>query len=211
MATRFYIDGYNLYYGLLKDRSNVKSGAKWLDLHRLACRLMPKEEVDRVYFFTARVSSPASDPGLDTRQDTYLRALATNPKVTVVEGKFVTRPRRLFLADGTPNRVEVLVNEEKGSDVNLATHLVADGFRGSYDKAVVVSNDSDLVTPIRLVKEELGRFVRVLSPHRSDKASKDLVSASSHHGHLHLDLLLECQLPNEVEGPTGTIRRPASW
>ena len=41
--------------------------------------------------------------------------------------------------------------EEKGSDVNLATYLVADGFRDLYDTAVVVSNDSDLAEPLKLV------------------------------------------------------------
>ena len=48
--------------------------------------------------------------------------------------------------------------EEKGSDVNLASHLLFDAFRGAFDAAAVLSNDSDLVEPIRIVTKELSRF-----------------------------------------------------
>ena len=33
--------------------------------------------------------------------------------------------------------------EEKGSDVNLVTRLLVDGFNGEYEHAVVMSNDGD--------------------------------------------------------------------
>lgn len=46
---------------------------------------------------------------------------------------------------------EVLVyhTEEKGSDVNLATRLILDGLDGLWEEAIVISNDSDLESPIR--------------------------------------------------------------
>ena len=56
--------------------------------------------------------------------------------------------------------------EEKGSDVNLVTLLLKEGCRELYDVAVVISNDSDLVLPIEVVKAELGAPVGVLKPHR---------------------------------------------
>ena len=40
--------------------------------------------------------------------------------------------------------------EEKGSDVNLASHLLLDGFQQTRDTVVVFSNDSDLRVPIRI-------------------------------------------------------------
>lgn len=54
--------------------------------------------------------------------------------------------------------------EEKGSDVNLASLLLADGFRGKYEAAVVLSNDSDLMLPIHIVTRELGLPVGLLNP-----------------------------------------------
>jgi len=40
--------------------------------------------------------------------------------------------------------------EEKGSDVNVATHLLIDVLEKNIDAAVVVSNDSDLKKPIEV-------------------------------------------------------------
>lgn len=60
----------------------------------------------------------------------------------------------------------VIKTEEKGSDVNLATHLLIDGFDDAYELAVVVSNDSDLLEPIKVVTQRLGKPVGILNPHR---------------------------------------------
>jgi hypothetical protein len=49
--------------------------------------------------------------------------------------------------------VSVARREEKGSDVNVASHLLLDVLRGTVDAAVVISNDSDLSFPIREVRK----------------------------------------------------------
>ena len=71
--------------------------------------------------------------------------------------------------------------EEKGSDVNLASHLLVDGFRDRYDLAVVISNDSDLTEPVRFVREDLNKPVGVLNPHpnRSWELSPSTMPAGS--------------------------------
>ena len=46
--------------------------------------------------------------------------------------------------------VEVIRTEEKGSDVNLAVHLLNDSWIDKFDCAVVVSNDSDLAESMPL-------------------------------------------------------------
>jgi len=51
--------------------------------------------------------------------------------------------------------VSFLYREEKGSDVNVATHLLLDVLRSAVDAAVVVSNDSDLELPLRCVREQV--------------------------------------------------------
>jgi uncharacterized LabA/DUF88 family protein len=65
---------------------------------------------------------------------------------------------------GQPKTVEVIKTAEKGSDVNLAVHLLHDAYQKSYECAVVVSGDSDLVTAVQIVKNELGKPVGVLNP-----------------------------------------------
>jgi hypothetical protein len=64
MTTRFYIDGLNLYYGALKGTSD-----KWLYLEAFADRLTPRDQIDSVKYFTARVSTatPAIERGSGSR------------------------------------------------------------------------------------------------------------------------------------------------
>ena len=48
MPTNFYVDGPNLYYAALKDKT-----IRWLDLVTWCERLFPEEDVKRVRYFTA--------------------------------------------------------------------------------------------------------------------------------------------------------------
>jgi hypothetical protein len=73
---------------------------------------------------------------------------------------------------GGQRTVKVYKTEEKGSDVNLATHLMLDAFQRDCDLAVVVSNDSDLEEPIRVVMQVLGIPVGLLNPHPSTVAAE---------------------------------------
>ena len=73
-----YIDGFNLYYGMLKD-----TPYKWLDLDRFFCLLRQDDDIQRIYYFTTRISGPRAE-----NQERYLRALATLPRVRIILGKF---------------------------------------------------------------------------------------------------------------------------
>ena len=56
------------------------------------------------------------------------------------------------MSDPPPEFTQVYKTEEKGSDVNLALHVLNDAWLDQYDCAVIVSNDSDLAESLRLVK-----------------------------------------------------------
>ena len=79
---------------------------------------------------------------------------------------------------GGPRTVEVIKTEEKGSDVNLATHLLADAFRHDCEAAVVITNDSDLAEPIRVVRHELGLPVGVVNPGDPRRRSRALLDVT---------------------------------
>ena len=145
IRTNIYIDGFNLYYRALRG-----TDYRWLDIGKLAHLLLPSSQINRIRYFTARVTSRPSDPTQAQRQQTYLRALRTVPDLTIHYGHFLSNKKRRPLArppQTGPQVVEVLDTEEKGSDVNLASHLLMDGFEEDYELAVVISNDSDLATP----------------------------------------------------------------
>lgn len=148
MRTFVYVDGFNLFYGALKG-----TPWKWLDLPSLfATVLQPHHDIERVKYFTARVSATSADPSKPQRQDVYLRALQHHrPEVECIFGHFMSHQVRARLVRPVANQhaVDVIRTEEKGSDVNLAVHLLNDGWLDSYDCAVVVSNDSDIAEAIR--------------------------------------------------------------
>ncbi len=103
---------------------------------------------------------------------------------------------------------EVHTMEEKGSDVNLAVHLLNDAWKDLFDVAVVVSNDTDLVTSIRMVTRERGKVVYVVCPGHWPVAPK-LQNVASHVRHIRPSMLRAAQFPNRV--PDTNIVKPARW
>ena len=83
--------------------------------------------------------------------------------------------------------------EEKGSDVNLASHLLLDAFQNNFDVAAVLSNDSDLVEPIRIVTQVLGKPVGLLSP--VSNPTPQLRSVASFLRHISVSDLGSSQFP----------------
>lgn len=212
-----YIDGFNLYYRALKDRrASDGSTYKWLDLGKLASAMMPqpKYAIGQIRYFTALVNSLPDDPDAPVRQQAYLRALKTLPHVTVHLGYFMAKQTRARLvtplADGTKT-VKIHKTEEKGSDVNLATHLLLDGFRGMYDIAAVITNDSDLVEPVRVVRDELKKPVIILNPNGDGSHSRELRAVASGYKPIREGVLRSSQFPNPLVDAIGTFQKPASW
>ena len=82
MVTNVYIDGFNLYYGSLKG-----TPYKWLDLAALSSVLLPRDNINRIRYFTAQVSARPHDPQQPARQQTYLRALQTIPGLSIDLGQ----------------------------------------------------------------------------------------------------------------------------
>lgn len=207
VKTNVYVDGPNVYYGCLNG-----TRYKWLDLASLCRYLLPKDSIQRIRYFTAIVHAFPHDPDAPTRQAAYLRALATIPNLTIHYGHFLSTRRTMVLASSKsnpPEKVEVIKTEEKGSDVNLATHLLLDGFRRDYECAVVVSNDSDLLEPIRVVRCELGLPVGLINPHRHPSAA--LVPQATFIKQVRPGLLAKCRFPDTLTDASGVFHRPLAW
>jgi uncharacterized LabA/DUF88 family protein len=98
--------------------------------------------------------------------------------------------------------------EEKGSDVNIAAHLLNDAWKGAFEVAAIISNDTDLVTPIQMVSVERAKPVFVVCPGRWQMAP-DLERVASYKRHIRLSMLAQCQFPDPMPGTT--IQKPAGW
>lgn len=207
LGTIVYVDAFNLYYGALKD-----TRCKWLDLDALSRRLLPRDRIVGIRYFTANVSARPGDPDQPQRQQTYLRALATIPHLSIHLGHYLTHTTRMPLANPVgrgPMTVEVIKTEEKGSDVNLATRLMLDACHDACDTAVVISNDSDLRDPVALAQSEFGLTVGVINPHRSDRRSRAL--QPTFFKQLRSSTLNACQFPPEMTDAAGRFKKPTRW
>lgn len=225
MRTNVYVDGFNLYYGCLKGTPH-----KWLNLEALFDQALPKNQIEAIHYFTARVEARPNDPDVAVRQATYLRALDTLPRVHVHFGTFLASPVRAPVLecgpDGKPIRQggklvvkrkpngAVLMEwvhktEEKGSDVNLAARLLRDALKGTVPAAVVVSNDSDLLAPIRMAQADGGIVVGLIPPR--PQGSAELKRLVNFKRDIRPHLLASSQFPNVIHDAVGAITKPTGW
>jgi uncharacterized LabA/DUF88 family protein len=206
--TFIYVDGFNLYYGAVKD-----TPLKWLNIRRLCELLLPGHSIARIKYFTARVSGRKDDPQKPTRQQIYLRALRTIPGLEIIYGSFLSHDVMMPLGEpppGGPRFAKVTRTEEKGSDVNIATHLVHDAYQRSFEVAVLVTNDSDLLEPIRIVRQELGLAVGILNPHRHTP-SQVLTKHASFIKQIREGPLRASQFPSTLRDSKGEFHKPRGW
>ncbi len=101
--------------------------------------------------------------------------------------------------------------EEKGSDVNLAVHLVNDAWKDLYDVALVISNDSDLIEALSITKNDCGKGVILANP---QVRSRWRVAAGFRKLNLQLRRIREShlassQLPDPIPGTN--IYKPPGW
>jgi uncharacterized LabA/DUF88 family protein len=200
-----YVDGFNLYYAALKG-----TPYRWLDLRKLCRFLLPNDRIHRIRYFTAIPVYRWRDVPKGDRLQAYVRALETLPRLTVHYGSCRADTEWLPVSGSrTGQREHVIRRDEKGSDVNLASMLLADGFRGDYEVAVVISTDSDLALPMRIVRRQLQLPVGLLKP--GDLFANELVRAATFYKPIREGVLAASQFPPQLTDEHGTITKPSAW
>ena len=196
-----------MYYGALR-----KTPYKWVNVRALCQLLLPRNPIAEIKYFTALVTARPGDSGQTVRQQLYFRALRTVPGLSIHLGHFLSHEVMMPLASvpGRPQQyARVIKTEEKGSDVNLATHLLHDAHRGKFEVAVIVSNDSDLLEPIKIVREELGLKVGILNPHK--RPSRALLPHIDFIKAIRTGVLGASQFSATMSDSHGTFHQPAGW
>ena len=201
-----YVDGFNFYYGAVRN-----TPYKWLDIEKCFLRLRPFDDIQRILYFTALV-----DGAKGTRQQSYLRALATKPLVQVILGKFKLKQVRCGVTTCTyPGSRIFDMPEEKRTDVNIALQLLDDANHNRADQFIIVSGDSDLVPALEMVKAQWPMkrlIVYVPSRHPLRGAAVELRNAADKHRTFPLQLLKVCQFPAQLsDGRGGVIHKPVEW
>jgi hypothetical protein len=151
-----YVDGFNLYHALLRFRDEK---VKWLDLRALSQRVIrPKtEHIAAINYFSAYADWL---PGPKTRHEEYVKAL-TALGVNCVLGHFKRKDRRCHKCGA-----KWVAHEEKETDVSIGIAMLNDAYKGIYEKAYLVTRDSDLLPAIKMICAEFPakRIVAVAPP-----------------------------------------------
>ncbi len=149
-----YIDGFNLYHAIHDLRA---PHLKWLDLWSVTSSLLKDdEELNSVYYFSAYANWM---PEAASRHRQYVKALK-HAGVTCVMGHFKESRHSCRQC-----RAKWTKHEEKETDVNIAVQLVADSFQDNFDKAILITADSDLAPAIKIVNAHIPeKNVFVVSP-----------------------------------------------
>lgn len=217
MKTIIYVDGFNLYYRALKGTKH-----KWLNLSTLCKKALPNNcDITQINYYTARISSRVN-PNSPKEQHAYIKALQTLSCLQIHLGRFQVTDKFMFLVqpvefkpecninlNPTPELVKVVKTEEKGSDVNLGVHLVRDAFTQAFEHAAIMTNDTDLVEPIRIVTQEANLPITLLTP--VNKPATDLKKVSTYIRHIK-PYLAASQFLNTIIGQNGEpIHKPDAW
>ncbi len=199
-----FIDGFNLYHVLHECHP---AHCKWTNYRVLAEHfLLPGDTLKDVFYFTAHAHW---DAGKVARHTAFIKA-QEHFGVRAILGKFKEKYPRCTLC-----KRKYTSHEEKESDVNLAIHLVSLAYERQYDKAFIVSGDSDFVSAIRLVQAKFPNIrVGVLVPFNSRKPhiATHLRRAAHFHHNIERKHLLSSRLPNVIALESGdTVRCPLEY
>ncbi|MCD6599024.1 MAG: NYN domain-containing protein [Dehalococcoidia bacterium] len=196
-----YVDGFNLYFGL---KSKGWGRYYWLNIQLLVQNLLkPNQKLLATKYFTARIANP---PDKQRRQSTYIEALETLSDFQIFYGKYQLNPRQCShcgFQDKVPN--------EKMTDVNIAVEILKDAYQDNFDVALLISADSDLVPPIKTVRELFpNKRVVIASP--PARYSVDLVNSSNKSFVISRRKIAKSLLPEEITKEDDYILRcPPSW
>lgn len=208
------IDGFNVYHALAQ---RSRHGGypyrtyKWINYWWLAECFVPKTDtVQKVLWFTA--DSPIDGRKGVLKRSRHLRLRRANEDhgVEIVDGYFrpVTRSCRFLVPKGS---VQYQTYEEKRTDVAIAVSLVALAYQKAYDKALLISADSDMIPAVQEAKRvhPTGTIINVVPIERRARALRNYVDQQMRMKTKHL---ANSRMPNRYTHSSGhVIRCPKAW
>lgn len=196
-----YVDGFNLYFGI---RDKRWRRYYWLDIQRLAKHLLKSHQtLECTKYFTSRVMD---NPEKQKRQNSFLEALETLTDFEMFFGKYIVNRMRCSKC----NFISFIPNE-KMTDVNIATEMLADAFQDRFDTALLIGADSDLKGPLVAIRN-LFPAKRIIVAFPPERRSWDLRNIA--HGYISIGEheLRNSQFPDELIKPDGyVLKRPEEW
>jgi NYN domain len=218
LRTIVFVDGYNLYYGMLR-----RSPYKWLNLFALFRdgALDARSELLQVRYYTAPVlGKMCDDPASPARQRTYLQALRRmHPdNIQIIEGQMVaSKPfQRLVQPIAEAPHLEMVQTyafNEKKTDVNMAADMMAAAWTNACEQIVLCSNDSDMQAALSTIRTHCPQITLGLVAPIPGDDHRRIAQDLEQHAHWSKTLkrfhLGRAQLPDKIPGTA--IHKPAAW
>jgi len=198
-----FVDGFNLYHSI---DDLGRPHLKWLNLWRIAERFVsPKsEKLTAVYYFSAFADWM---PKQRARHEAYVRALEAIG-VRVEMSQFKKKDRECPRCGH-----KWLSHEEKETDVNIGVTMLYETLRNSFDKALLITRDSDLNPAVRILKKGFPnkKVFLVAPPHRGH--STELLKVVDGKYKITIPHLEGSLFGGTVQDPTGRIvaERPSAY
>ncbi len=190
-----FVDGFNLYHAI---NDLKKPYLKWVNLWKLSSVFIrPKsQQLLSVYYFSAYADWR---PDAKVRHLSYVKALIAEG-VTPIMGKFKNKDRECLKCHSKWQS-----HEEKETDVNIALALVNLAYQNKYDRALLITNDSDQAPAIRMVRNLFPNknITTIVPPHY--RHSNELIQASSDKAKITIDHLERCLMPEVVLDAGGNL------
>lgn len=223
MRTACFVDGYNLFYGLL-----AGTQYKWLDLPALLAHIVrvehPDSAIDAVSFFTSGVKPSLATRGIASKeaQDAYIRALIARG-VSVFYGRHQLESGKAprFIDKETPasraDQVEIWKLEEKETDVHIAISMYRLAARQAalplserIEQLVLVSADTDMTPALRALREDFPDLrLGVILPHR-EGIQRTVPGSLKEYAHWMRHVVKETELAkHQFPGRVPTRKKPA--
>ena len=208
----FYIDGFNVYHALISDCFPHKNKPhtpdyrlrkyRWLNYRKLAQNTIgAKDTITEIYYFTAYAKWRLHSL---LRHKEYIKALRSE-KIKIVRGSFMKKN-----IDCHNCGKDFITHEEKGTDVNIALQVLQDAIDDLYDRAIIISSDSDLLPAIEAVhRHSPEKEVGVIFP--IGRRSYHLEQGVDFRFKMSEKLLQESQFPDKLQTETSVITKPCEW
>jgi uncharacterized LabA/DUF88 family protein len=229
VRTAFFVDGYNVFYGLL-----AGTAYKWLNLAQLLAHIArienPRSSLASVDYFTSSVKPELATRGIASKeaQDAYIRALRAN-RVNVHYGRHqlerANAPRFISrkVSASRQDTVAIWKLEEKETDVHIAISMYRTASRQEtlpwekrIEQLVLVSGDTDMAPALSAIRDDFPHLrIGVILPYRT--GSKRLAPGSlKQYAHwmrrvVTCDELQSHQFPNRVPTHKAPAVKPDYW
>lgn len=234
LRTRIYIDGYNLYYGCLKN-----TNYKWLDLEKLFFgKILPSVVIEEngikysfspadkclKYFTATIIEKAAKSSDSVSSQASYQRALSIHSRecIDIIQGYYsLTKAAARIIDAEDPEKyprnchqLQAWKLEEKQTDVNIALHAYHDAIHDNVDHIVFVTNDTDIVTSLKFIRDFTDKKIGLITPslENNRKTNNDL-SDLAHwvRRDIKKEELHNSQLPLVIQARRKPVTKPDSW